>query len=391
MTVVIPCYAQAEFLPATVASVCAQTYADLEIVIVDDGSPDDTAAVAERLATAYPDRAIRLLRQVNQGLPTSRNNGIAASSSEFVLVLDADDLISPMYIDDCVGVLDSRPDVSIVYGRQRWFGDINEFPEAFGYDLALLTRHNLFPCTALYRRRAWSDVGGYNQRLSSYEDWDFWLGCGERGHFALHHPYAVFYYRRRNGGMLLSHASKHDTQLKAQLVRNHPVLFSPEQAAWAEAVLAGAVGPGAIDENLVIPPLGETAVRSLRSGGAFEGARRFATLATADEILERPQLLVAYGTVFGGHDDATLIVTGTQEYLARLSLLVDELGMGGDDAADLIGVVDDGSPSTLIAAATMVDALLTARPLLLPVQLPRLDETCLGHLRRLADAGLVPA
>lgn len=264
-------------------------------------------------------------------------------------------------------------------------------PGTLEYDLALLTRRNLFPCTALYRRRAWSDVGGYNELLSSYEDWDFWLGCGERGHFALHVPYAVFYYRRRNGGMLLSHASKNDTQLKAQLVKNHPVLFSPEQATWAHGVLAGAVDAGVVDELLIISQIGETAVRSPRSGGEFEGARGFATLATAGEILERPQFLAAYGTVFGGQDDATLIVTDTEEQLARLSLLVDELGLGGDDAADLIGAIDDGSPSNLMAAATRVDALLTARPLVLPVQLPRVDETRMGDLRRLAGAGLIAA
>jgi hypothetical protein len=95
--------------------------------------------------------------------------------------------------------------------------------------------------------------------------------------------------------------------------------------------------------------------------------------------------------VFGGQDDATLIVTGTEEQLARLSLLVDELGLGGDDAADLIGAVDDGGPSNLMAAATRVDALLTARPLVLPVQLQRVGETRMGDLRRLAGEGLIAA
>ena len=87
VAVVSPCYGQAEFLPATVASVCAQTYGELEIVIVDDGSPDDTAAVAERLASAHAERPIRVMRQHNQGLSASRNKGIAAASGEYVLVL----------------------------------------------------------------------------------------------------------------------------------------------------------------------------------------------------------------------------------------------------------------------------------------------------------------
>jgi len=388
VTVVIPCYRQAEFLPATVASVCAQTYGDVEIVIVDDGSPDESAAVAERLAAAFTHRSIRLISQHNQGLAASRNNGIETSTAEFVLTLDSDDLIEPTFVEDLVRALDARPDISVVYGRQRYFGEVNEFPPMPEYDLGLLTRRNLFPCAALYRRRAWVEVGGYDESLDSYEDWDFWLGCGERGHFALHVPTVLFYYRRRSGSMVMG-AQNRDTRLKAQLVLNHPVLFSDEQAAWARGVLAGEIGPGAIDAPDIIPLVGEMAVRGRRSGGAFPGTRRFATLATADEILERPSLLVAYGAVFRGHDDASLIITGTEEQLGRLSLLVDELGLGDSDAADLIGVVDDGSQSSLIAAATRVDALLTARVLSLPVQVPRVDEGRAGELRRLATGELV--
>jgi Glycosyl transferase family 2 len=373
-----------------VASVCAQTYPDLEVVIVDDGSPDDTAAVAARLAAGHPERTIRLVQQANQGLAAARNAGIRASSGEYVLPLDADDLLEPTFVEDLVRVLDARPDLSIVYGRQRWFEDINEFPPILDYDLALLTRRNLLTCTSLFRRRAWEDVGGYDEQLTAYEDWDFWLGCGERGHFALHVPHATFYYRRRNGGML-ANARLRDSQLKAQLVSNHPTLFSAEETAWAHGVLAGTIAPGAVDVPDLIPSIGEETVRSVRSGGAFEGARRFATLAIADEILERPQLLSAYGAEFGAQDDASLIITGTEEQLARLSALVDELGLGGEDAADLIGALDDGTDLSLLAAATRVDALLTARPLVLPVPVPRVEETRLGDLRRLAGIALIAA
>ncbi|MGH2873387.1 MAG: glycosyltransferase family 2 protein, partial [Solirubrobacteraceae bacterium] len=127
VAVVIPCYAQAEFLPDTVASVCAQTYRELEIVIVDDGSPDHTAQVTERLIAAHANRAIGLLRQANQGLAASRNSGIAASGAEYVLPLDADDLLSPGFVEDLVRALDARPDLSIAYGSLRYFGEIDEF------------------------------------------------------------------------------------------------------------------------------------------------------------------------------------------------------------------------------------------------------------------------
>jgi hypothetical protein len=386
VAVVIPCYGQAEFLPAAVASVCAQTYGELEIVIVDDGSPDDTATVAERLAGGHPERPIRVLRQQNQGLSASRNNGIAATSAEYVLVLDSDDLIAPTFIEDCVRVLDARPEVSIAYGQQRYFGEENQFTHMPEYDFVLLTRRNLFPCTALYRRRAFDEVGGYNEGMTSYEDWDFWLGCGERGHFAVFVPHAVFCYRKRNGSMLVD-AARRDSELKARIVLNHPLLYSPQQAAWARGVLDGDADALRADSFLhIVPELGEMAARPRRSGGAIDGARRFATLAAADEVLERPELLAGYGQVFGGHDDATLVIAGTHDHLASLGPLVERLGLDGADAADLVGLPVEEGPAALVAVAARVDALLTVRPLRLPVPLPRVDDARISQLRALAAA-----
>ena len=76
-SVVIPCYKQAHFLPEAVASVIAQTYPDWELIIVDDGSPDDTAVVAQRLIETYPERRIRLVRQAESGLGGAAKGGIA--------------------------------------------------------------------------------------------------------------------------------------------------------------------------------------------------------------------------------------------------------------------------------------------------------------------------
>jgi Glycosyl transferase family 2 len=386
VAIVIPCYKQAHFLPATVASVCAQTYTDLEIVIVDDGSPDDTAAVAERLITAFPERDIRLVRQRNQGLAASRNNGIATTSAEYALVLDSDDLIAPTFVEDCVRVLDARLDLSIAYGQQRYFGEENHFTQMPEYDFVLMTRRNLFPCTALYRRRAFDEVGGYNERMTSYEDWDFWLGCGERGHFGVFLAHAVFCYRKSNASML-AEARGRDTQLKAQIVLNHPLLFSPEQAAWAQGALAGDPAALRADQLLhIMPELGEMATRPPRSGGAIDGARRFATLAAADEVLQRPELLAGYGEVFGGHDDATLVIAGTHDHLASLGPLVERLGLDGADATDLVGLPVEEGQAGLASVAARVDALLTGRPLRLPVPLPRVDGARVAQLRALAAA-----
>jgi hypothetical protein len=380
VTVVIPCYRQARFLPDAVASVCAQIFAPIEIVIVDDGSPDDTAEVAGRLIAAHPDRCISLVRQHNRGLAAARNTGIAAGAGEYVLVLDADDLISPDFVEACVAELDGHPEVSIAYGSLRYFGEVNEFHGQDEYDFVALTARNRFACTAMFRRRAWDQVGGYDERMPAYEDWDFWLGCGELGHLARYVPRPVFYYRKRADTMLAD-AHRRDQQLKAHIILNHPGLYSREQTEWARGIETGDPAALAIGRERGMPVLGAPPPRARRCGGAFAGARRFAMLAIADEVLAEPALLAAFGGAFTGADDATLVVCGREEQIAALGELVRELDLDCDDGADLLGVVCEDGGDSLHAAATRVDAMLTARSLRLPVALPRYDAARLRAWR----------
>jgi len=93
ISVIVPCYGQAHLLPQAVASVQAQDVADWELLVVDDGSPDDTAAAASRLAGADP--RVRLIRKPNGGLSSARNAGLDVAAGRFVQFLDADDLLLP--------------------------------------------------------------------------------------------------------------------------------------------------------------------------------------------------------------------------------------------------------------------------------------------------------
>src|SRR4051812_18713622 len=95
ISVIIPCYNHGRYLPGAVASVVAQTFDDWELIIVDDGSTDDSAAIAEQLIATYSRHSMHLLRQTNQGLSASRNNGIRSARGIYILPLDADDQIEP--------------------------------------------------------------------------------------------------------------------------------------------------------------------------------------------------------------------------------------------------------------------------------------------------------
>lgn len=239
VSVVIPCYNQARFLPEAVASVVAQTFTDWEIIIVDDGSPDDTAAVAQRLIAAYPDRRIRLIRQENRGLAEARNAGIRMARAPYILPLDADDMIEPEMLALTVAALDTHPDVGFVYTDVRRFGAENNILHTLPYSLERLRFENMMMPATLFRREAWEQVGGFHafSPVQGYEDREFWVSLADAGWKGLHIPQPLLRYRRAEGSML-SQARRHDLELRAKIFLNHPRLYEPDVLAWARRVLS---------------------------------------------------------------------------------------------------------------------------------------------------------
>jgi glycosyltransferase involved in cell wall biosynthesis len=225
VSVVIPCYNQAEFLGDAVESVVGQSFTDWEVVIVDDGSPDRTAEVAEGLARRHPDRHIRIVRQQNSGPARARNAGIEQARGSYVLPLDADDRIAPEMLARTHALLEERPDVSIAYTDCRCFGAEDSVVAAGSFDAWTLPTHNQLGYCALYRREVWEGVGGYNPNMShGFEDWDFWVGALEHGFTAVRIPEPLFLYRVREGTRTAD-AEAHRSELRSQIRLNHPALY----------------------------------------------------------------------------------------------------------------------------------------------------------------------
>jgi glycosyltransferase involved in cell wall biosynthesis len=248
VSVVIRCHGQADLLPQALGSVLNQTYADWEAVVVNDGSPDATSLVARTFAARHPRRTIRLVEQENQGPPGALNAGIAAGAGELVLPLDADDLVHSAFLARTVAALDADPGAGVA------FTDVLLFQEGGGaqrasmgpFELSALAERNRLVATSLFRRRLWEEAGGFSDELLlGFEDWDFWLGCAERGVRAVHVPEALFFYRVKGaaGGERSANALRHDAQLRALLVRRHPGAYTPESRERAERLLAGAPLP----------------------------------------------------------------------------------------------------------------------------------------------------
>lgn len=240
VSVVIPCYDYGRYLPQAVASVLAQTYADWELVVVDDGSTDDTAAVARSLIADHPGRRIRLLEQANAGVSAARNAGIAATTGRYVLPLDADDMIAPTMLERTVAVLDRHPDIAIVSTDLSVFTD-DDLPAQVlklpPYDRDLLLRRLIMFYCSLYRREVWQTVGGYVEDMRAGEDWDFWVASAEHG-FVAHHIHEPLFGARHKDDGLHVEAAENDLAARARIVANHPGMFKPVTRAWAQAVLA---------------------------------------------------------------------------------------------------------------------------------------------------------
>ncbi len=240
VSVVVRCYGQASFLPEAVGSVVAQTFEDWELVVVNDGSPDATSAVARSLAERHPDRRIRLVEQPNLGPPKALNTGVAAARGELILVLDADDTIHPTFLARSVAALDADPGADIAFTDVVLYGARAEVWKMGPFTLEALVRRNRLCCTSLYRKRLWAASGGYATNMElGYEDWDFWVGCAERGHRAVHVRQPLFFYRMHAAGETTnSTAMRFHQELTAQVVLNHAATYGPELVAEARAILA---------------------------------------------------------------------------------------------------------------------------------------------------------
>jgi glycosyltransferase involved in cell wall biosynthesis len=237
ISVVIPCYNLARFLSGAFLSAAAQNlHRDIEIIVIDDGSTDDTAGVAGRLISMRWGFSARLIRQPNGGVAAARNAGIAEAKSDLICCLDADDQMDESYLAACGAALEAHPEASIAYGTCWHFAQGDGRHDPPPYDFARLCRSNFIGSAAVFRRQAWEDSGGY--RDGWYEDWDFWIGCGAAGHFGVPAPSALWYYRVRDGSRYRQ-AVGQDAAAKAGIVLAHRAVYTPAQVAWAQAVQNG--------------------------------------------------------------------------------------------------------------------------------------------------------
>ncbi len=239
VTVCVPCYQQAEYLPECFASLRAQTLPPLEVIVVDDGTPDasvwqaftgsnnDPGINAVRVDTRdlLPGVRMRYIRVTNRGLPNARNTGLMLARGRAFLPLDADDWIEPTYIEKTLPLLDDA-DVVLTGIQEHGVRNGTYLP---GFDMPWdqvrvehLHRQNRFYYASLFSTELLRCVGGWNgRRTEGYEDWSLWIDL-------LGHPCTrlaaclepLFNYRTRHDSML-AQAERNKQAVIAGIYREH--------------------------------------------------------------------------------------------------------------------------------------------------------------------------
>lgn len=238
VSILTACYNQAHYLRESVASSLAQTERDIEVIIVNDGSADDTAAVANTLGWIDP-RVKVVTMPGNMGLAAAQNAGVRASSGEWVLKLDADDRARPQYVEQILIAASLRPNVNCIFSPAILFGD-GEPPRTYRYpryNPDTITEEHQIPGPAAIKRTLWDAVGGLDEtQRTGGEDWDFYVRAAV---LRLLRPFqlreAQWEYRQHAGPRMSRVGIANIDNLKAHWRSHTPASARAQAAQWMVA------------------------------------------------------------------------------------------------------------------------------------------------------------
>ena len=233
ISIIMPCYNAAAHLAASVGSVLAQTRQDWELIIVDDGSKDQSWPTLERLAANEP--RIRIYRQPNAGAAAARNRALREARGAHTAFLDSDDTWHPEFLDAMVTALDANPTAGIAYCGWQSIGLGKGRDEPFippDYENGDKIESLLGGCRwpihgALVRSQIIRDAGGFDEKLSSCMDYDLWLRIGTV-HRLVRVPQVLAYYHHHGGEQITRNRVRialNHWRAQRKYLRNNPALI----------------------------------------------------------------------------------------------------------------------------------------------------------------------
>ena len=226
---IVTCHNLGAYVLETLDSLDAQTVQDFEIVVVNDGSTDGaTCRVLADLSRART----RVVHIERRGLPGARNAGARHARGQFLCMVDADDLLEPVYLERSLAALATAPDIGFASHWLRAFGDEQWDWTPTDWTFPALLHANTINGAALMRRELFDALGGFDQTMTEgCEDWEFWIRAVASGYRGTIIPEFLFRYRRRADSMSrLMHATPGMAALVRQLVDRHATLYASHLA-----------------------------------------------------------------------------------------------------------------------------------------------------------------
>jgi GT2 family glycosyltransferase len=207
VTILTPAYNSSAFIAETVESVLQQTCPDFELLVVDDGSTDDTIGVVR--AAARGDWRVRIFSSPHAGPAAARNVGLEHARGRFIALLDSDDVWDPRYLTEQLALLHRQPDIAIVsanvVNRGGPFDGTPFWPSTCGTNALAghepIERENAVCVFAMFRREVVDRIGGFDAAYTGNEDYEFWLRAIDAGFRVLQNHAVLGRYRRRPGSV----------------------------------------------------------------------------------------------------------------------------------------------------------------------------------------------
>lgn len=223
VSIIVPCYNDWQYIEQAVNSALNQTYSNIEVIVVDDGSDLRTKKVLKKLEP----KITRLITQENKGQSTARNNGITEATGEYILTLDSDDYFEGTFCEKAISIFLNNKEVKIVTCQAtRWYesGEKNIFIPAGGTISNFIYANDALG-TSMFKKEDWRQCKGYDEEMrNGFEDWEFFIRILKDGGFTQVIQEPLYNYRRRNNSTT-SIANSKKYELLTYIYIKHKALY----------------------------------------------------------------------------------------------------------------------------------------------------------------------
>ena len=223
ISIIIPCYNHGKYIQDAIDSVLKQTFQDFEIIVIDDGSNDK---LTQKVLSEISHSRLKIFRLENKGVSNARNFGIKSSVGQYILLLDADDIIRPTFLEKSLSILKSNPLIKTVTADVMLFGRKKGGYHLPKFTLEKLIAQNVLVITSLFRRADFDKTLGFNVNMKNgFEDWDFWISLLKTGGDVYRIPEYLILYRIIARSRNRSISDEMQSILREQIYLNHQDVF----------------------------------------------------------------------------------------------------------------------------------------------------------------------